>query len=338
MCIVVTSSSDSSLTCPVEMMKTRACACSPTPQVDRLTRDRADPCYTPEVQPSLAALLHPRTLAELLASQAADQPFVVHGLTSVRALTELPFLRSLDAMLASWPNPVQVHLPDVADEASAIEASPKDARKLFASGMSLLFNDVHAGSPLLTRWLAAIRGDLGLSALTHGRCLVYATPAGKGTAPHFDQNLNFVLQLHGTKHWSLARNDHVEAPLTRHTIGQPLDPELQTYARTPMPERMPEPHQQITLTPGSLLFVPRGTWHATHADSDALSLNFTYTAPTWLDLLLAALRSRLALAPEWRATATAATARDFVGLLQDLAEDAPHWNAAEILAATESES
>jgi twitching motility protein PilT len=35
----------------------------------------------------------------------------------------------------------------------------------------------HAGSPALTDWLAAIRGDLGLSALTQGRCLVYATPA-----------------------------------------------------------------------------------------------------------------------------------------------------------------
>ena len=290
--------------------------------------------------PRLAALLHPRTLPELLASQAADQPFVVHaGAASpaIRALIELPFLRSLDAMLAAWPGPVQVHLPDVADEASAIDVPAKDAHKLFACGMGLLFNDVHAASPLLTDWLAAIRSDLGLSALTQGRCLVYATPGGKGTAPHFDQNLNFVLQLHGTKRWSLAHNHHVEAPLTRHTIGQPLDPELATYARTPMPAQMPAHQQQITLTPGSLLFVPRGTWHATHADSDALSLNFTFTAPTWLDLLLAAMRARLALAPAWRATATAATAPDFAALLHDLAEDVPHWSAAEILAATESE-
>lgn len=292
------------------------------------------------MQPRLAALLHPRTLPELLASLAADQPFVVHGTSrpAVRALLELPFLASLEAMLTGWPGPVQVHLPDVADEASAIDVPTKDARKLYACGMSLLFNDVHAGEPLLTDWLAAIRGDLGLSALTQGRCLVYATPAGKGTAPHFDQNLNFVLQLHGTKHWTLAQNHHVKAPLTRHTIGQPLDPELATYARTPLPEHMPEHHQQITLTPGSLLVVPRGTWHATHADSDALSLNFTFTAPTWLDLLLAALRSRLALDPAWRATATAASAQDFAALLHDLADDVPHWNAAEILAATESES
>lgn len=293
--------------------------------------------------PSLAALIHPRASTEFLASFAADRPFVVHGLgPTVEALTRLPFLASLEAMLGSWPNPVQVHLPDVADEASAIDASPADARKLFANGMGLLFNDVHTVSPELTRWLEALREELGLSALTQGRCLVYATPAGKGTAPHFDQNVNFVLQLHGTKVWRLAPNEHVERPMTRHTMGLAPDPELQTYAHASlsehMPEHMPEDCETVVLAPGSLLFVPRGMWHSTHADSEALSLNFTYSAPTWIDLLLAALRSRLALASEWRATAMPASAEEFAGLLRELAEDAPHWDALDILAATEGES
>jgi 50S ribosomal protein L16 3-hydroxylase len=288
--------------------------------------------------PGLAALLHPRSDGEFFASLAADEPFVVHGLqASVQALTELPFLRSLAAMLGSWPNSVQVHLPDVADEASSIEATPADARKLFANGMGLLFNDVHAVSPVLSEWLAAIRGDLGVSALTQGRCLVYATPAGKGTAPHFDQNINFVLQLHGTKTWKLAANEQVERPMTRHTMGQALDPELETYAHAPMPDEMPAHARSIVLRPGSLLFVPRGVWHATSAASDAMSLNFTYTAPTWIDLLMAALRSRLALASEWRETAFPAAAEQFDALLRELADDALHWNAADILAATEGE-
>lgn len=284
--------------------------------------------------PGLAALVHPRPAAELLTSFTADEPFVVHGASAIAAL-ELPFLASLDALLRSWPGTVQVHLPDVADEASSITASCADARKLYATGMSLLFDDVHTISPELERWLAAIGRDLGLSALTHGRCLVYATPAGKGTAPHFDQNVNFVLQLRGSKRWSLAPNLEVARPMTRHTIGQPIDPELASYADAPMPERMPAATQSVLLAPGSLLFVPRGMWHTTEADSDALSLNFTYTAPTWIDLLTAALRRRLALAPEWRETATAASAGNFVGLLRELARDVPSWSAAEILSATE---
>lgn len=300
---------------------------------------RASPCYMRcAMQPSLDALLPPRSVAELRTCLAADAPFVVHGLGErLLPLTGLPCLRSLDAMLATWPRSVQAHLPDVADEASAIEVPPADARKLFDCGMGLLFEDVHAGAPELAQWLAALRGDLGLSALTHGRCLVYATPAGKGTAPHFDQNHNFVLQLHGTKRWWLAPNDHVERPLTRHTIGLPVDPELQTYARAPMPLRMPEERRELSLAPGSLLFVPRGVWHATEADSDALSLNFTYTAPTWLDLLSAALRGRLALSPAWRATATPASPHAFAALLRELADDVRDWDAADILAVTEGD-
>ena len=290
------------------------------------------------MKPGLAALIHPRSSPEFFASYAASEPFVVHGLEqSVQALTGLPLLGSLETLLNSWPNPVQVHLPDVADEASAIDASPGDARKLFANGMGLLFNDIHTLSPELEQWLAAICRDLRLSALTQGRCLVYATPRGKGTGAHFDQNVNFVLQLHGTKKWFLAPNLHVERPMTRHTMGLPVDPELQSYAQAPMPNHMPADTRVIVLEPGSMLFVPRGVWHSTHASSDALSLNFTYSAPTWIDLLMAALRSRLAGSSEWRETATPASPEHLDALLRELADDVPNWNAADILAATEGE-
>jgi len=288
------------------------------------------------MKPGLAALIHPAPAPQFFLEYLANKPFVMHGLkATVKTLTALPFLQSLDALLNSWPNQVQAHLPDVRDEASAVEASTQDARKLFANGMGLLFDNAHAHVPLLGQWLDAIRADLGLSALTYGRCLIYATPKGGGTAPHCDQNVNFVLQLHGTKTWWIAPNRHVENPLTRHTMGQPADPELQTYARVPLPTRMPAGSRAVVLKPGSLLCVPRGAWHSTRATTDALSLNFTYAAPTWLDLLTAALRSRLALSSAWRETALPASPEAFDMLLRELAYDVPHWTAADILDATE---
>jgi 50S ribosomal protein L16 3-hydroxylase len=291
----------------------------------------------PRTRPSaLRKLIHPRPLAEFRGSFAAGRPFAVHGLgKSIRALTQLPFLRSLEALLGAWPRVVKAHLPDVADEASSIDASPDDARKLFANGMGLLFDDAHTLSPVVAGWLGQLRDELGLSALTQSRSLVYATPAGGGTAPHFDQNINFVLQLHGRKTWWLAQNAHVDHPLTRHTMGLAADPELQTYARLPFPTAMPRKKQAIVLERGSCLFVPRGTWHATEAASDALSLNFTFTAPSWLDLFSAALRSRLALSGAWRGTALPAQAETFAVLLRELADDVPGWRAEDVLAATE---
>jgi len=286
----------------------------------------------------LAALIHPRSVSELRGCVGRDEPFVAHGVRdSIAELFAIPFLASLDALLGSWPDQVQVNLPDVADEASTLTATPHDARKLFANRMSLLFDEAHRYAPRLVPWLDAIRADLGLSALTQQRCLIYATPAGGGTAPHFDQNLNFVLQVHGTKTWWLAPNTNVARPMTRHTMGLPVDPELQSYARLPMPQELPVDRTEVVLEPGSVLFVPRGIWHSTRATTDALSLNFTFSPPTWIDVFTAALRSRLALSPDWRETAAPRSAATFEALLRELADDAQHWNATEILAVTEHE-
>jgi 50S ribosomal protein L16 3-hydroxylase len=294
----------------------------------------------------LAALFHPRSTADFFAAYGNHEPFVVHQNEQYTgSLTSLPLLGSLDALLRSWPAPIQAHLPDVRDEASAIETTTKDARKLFDNGMGLLFNDANLFSPVMGEWLAQVRRDLGLSALTYARCLIYATPDGSGTAPHFDHNINFVLQVRGTKHWTLAPNQHVSHPMGRHTIGLPTEPELTTYIDSALPTCMPEQTRSFALKPGSCLFVPRGYWHSTQAEGDALALNFTFTAPSWMDLIATALRSRLVVSPDWRETADGvsdpsrrqAAVRRFDALLASLVDDLPNWRASDILDATESE-
>jgi len=294
----------------------------------------------------LNALLFPITSEEFIRKNWPVMPLAVHGKRdSIRELLDLPLLGSLEELLQIWPRAVQVHLPDLADEASAVDAAPSDARKLFRNKMGLLFNNVHDLSPELQGWLKAISFDLGLPTMTHSRCMVYATPDGKGTAAHFDQNINFVVQLYGTKKWRLAPNENVQNPTVRHTLGQPLDPELAGYLDTEIPLRMPHATHEIDLQPGSVLFVPRGYWHSTEASGEALALNFTFNQPTWIDLLSAALRSRLALSPEWRELADGVAshslprrqqaAERFDLLLHELTYDLPNWKAADILAATE---
>lgn len=297
----------------------------------------------------LSALITPHSLEAFFDEAWSERLFVVHGLEeSIRPLTELPFLQSLEALLCSWPHPIQAHLPDVADESSAVDANAQDARKLFANKMALLFNNVQTISPLLNDWLMILKKDLGLPTSTFARCMVYATPDGKGTAAHFDQNVNFVLQLHGEKKWWLAPNLHVENPTQRFTIGQLMDPELASYADHNMPKKMPtEDLQEIVLKPGSMLFVPRGYWHSTEATGEALALNFTFSQPTWVDLFTIALRSRLLLSPDWRDLADGVTSMDVLRradaehklqqLLLELVDDLPNWQASDILTATEGD-
>ncbi|MFZ4715825.1 MAG: JmjC domain-containing protein [Bacteriovoracaceae bacterium] len=295
---------------------------------------------------ALLALIHPLTMTDFFTQYEKNEPLLIESNFKLHNdLLQLPFLWSLESMMLAWPNSVQVHLPDVRDEASSIETNTHRAKELFDDGMGLLFNEVQTISPMLTDWVQALRQDLGVSQLTIGRALVYATPDGKGTAPHFDQNMNFVIQLHGTKIWTMAPNYHVKNPLTRHTMGLPMDPELASYVDDEMPLEMPQNAQSYVLKTGSVLFVPRGYWHSTMAQGDALALNFTFTAPTWLDLFSAALRSRLAQSPEWRETADGVadfdrvviSERRFDYLLKSLVNDLPNWKASDILGATEAE-
>ena len=294
----------------------------------------------------LQSILGPNRMSDFYESYTSNLPFLNHHPEdSLKELRDLPFLASLKALLNSWPKSVEAHLPDVRDEASAIETNSANANQLFNNGMALLFNEAHDISPVLTEWLHHLRQDLGLSSLTLGRCLIYATPDGKGTAPHFDQNINFVLQISGTKKWRMAPNKSVINPLTRHTMGLEVIPEMMSYLDQPLPVTMPDDSEVFELRPGSLLFVPRGYWHETEATGEALSLNFTYSAPTWIDLLSAALRGRLAQSPEWRETADGLcdpvgrkeAEKRFNYLLSGLVQDLPHWNAGDILNATEGD-
>lgn len=292
----------------------------------------------------LSALVQPFTASDFFAAYIKNEPFVVHhpkeALTDLRSLD---FLMSLDNLLTVWPHTIQAHLPDLRDESSSVDTNSKDAKKLFNNGMGLLFNEAQRISPVLKTWLEQIRSDLGISAQTYSRCLIYATPDGKGTAAHFDQNINFVLQINGTKIWQLAPNEHLTNPLTRHTMGAKPDSEMAGYLEKDFPVAMPKNTQTIELKPGSLLFVPRGYWHSTEAQGEALALNFTFTAPTWIDLFTTALRSRLALSPEWRETANAVgdvNRRDeaeayLEALLTGLKEDVSQWEASDILNVTD---
>ena len=288
------------------------------------------------MQNKLSTLLHPLSLKDFQSHFKANKPFVIHHVPDeLKDLRDLPLVSSIEELLELWPAQIQVHLPEARDEISAVDVKAEEAEKMFHEGMGLLFNDANLYSPILQEWVDQLKRDLGLSALTYGRSLIYVTPDGKGTAPHFDQNINFVLQIHGTKKWTLAENTSVINPMVRHTMGHPVDPEMMSYLEKPLMEKMPAKSQTFELKPGSLLFVPRGVWHETEADGHALALNFTFTAPTWADLFLSALRSRLVLSPEWRETADG-NVDTFDSLLSEIKDDLPNWRAGNILEATEN--
>ena len=273
-----------------------------------------------------------------------NEAMVVHDVKGIDPLLDLPLLSSLEALTKAWPADVNAYGEGRADEVNAKSLDKDKALELFKVKRSgLFFDDPDRFSPLIADCLQELKEDLGLSNLTYSRSLIYAIAKGQGTDAHFDQNINFVLQIKGSKKWWLSKNESVQNPLERHTIGEAPSAELQSYSPE-FPSEFPEKSNEITLERGSLLFLPRGTWHKTLANSDSISLNFTYSAPAWVDIFLAALRSRLVQSKDWRETANFVNDPDlykhavekFDHLLKDLSEDSKSWKAYEILKSTET--
>jgi len=293
---------------------------------------------------ALMSLIKPKTKAEFIQYYKNNEPMAVHNLgESTEELTELPFLKSIDSLFKFWPKTVDCYQPGIADEVNSVTTSVVKSQELFKQGRGLIFNDADTESEILKKWVDELIVELGLSSLTYGRSLIYAIPAGSGTDAHFDQNINFVYQVKGVKKWKIAPNAHVKNPMTRHTIGTEPDPELASYTDG-MPEAMPNNAKEFTLKPGSFLLVPRGSWHSTEASNeDSLSISFTFSAPTWIDMLTTALRVRFSQSSAWRETANFVNNKDhleeaienFDVLLQSLASDVPHWRAQDIIGAME---
>lgn len=142
--------------------------------------------------------------------------------------------------------------------------------RLYHDGFTVVLNQVHRRSATVGRLCRALQ-----TALHHlvGANL-YLTPAGaQGFLPHVDTHDVFILQLHGAKEWHVS-DPRLELPLARGHHGKQDLHSARTYA----------------LTPGDVLYLPRGFRHAAvTGDSSSLHLTVGIYAFRWHDLLREAL-------------------------------------------------
>ncbi len=256
----------------------------------------------------LKDLIAPFSLNEFMASHWPDKSlFVPSSAKKIENLLILPQLQSLENLIAARTTQIRACLPDFDDEYSSIMVGPSDALKVYQNNMTLVFDLMQKQSPEIAESLKNITQDLGLVVgsyeynLCQARSIAYATPAWCGTRLHFDANANFIIQLSGTKKWKLAQNQSVLHPTERFTAGSlemPLALEKQCHAE--LLHEMPEDAVEYLMEPGSVLFVPRGVWHETTTEEDSLSLNFTFSQPSWADVFSKSIHGLLLNSPQWR--------------------------------------
>lgn len=169
---------------------------------------------------------------------------------------------------------------------------PLEVARQFDKGATIIFRQMQQRVPALARLCAELGRQLSSRVQTN----VYLTPPeARGFAPHWDTHDVFVLQVSGTKRWSIY-DTRIRLPLR----GQRFEPGT----------RPGDLEQEFELRPGSAAYLPRGLTHsARSAGEPSLHITLGLTAFTWADFLVEGVTAAALQEEELRRNLP----RDFVG-------------------------
>lgn len=181
-----------------------------------------------------------------------------------------------------------------------IQIDRVDPAILFEMGLTLNFEDVGPYVPGAPEFLRGLESELGLN---EGSMVLsaFASPYQDGLGCHFDAQDVISIQLHGAKRFHYAPVREIAMPYGTQYIpgGKPYD-ELYAQAQNGFPDNTDVKFETAEMKPGSVLFLPRGTWHYTEANEPSLSLSITISPPTLIDCAMEQIRWLLLQDSAWR--------------------------------------
>lgn len=142
--------------------------------------------------------------------------------------------------------------------------------QLFEQGSTITLAFLDSVLPELTLFCRSLETEFGCPFQTN----VYMTPPGaQGAKPHYDTHDVFVLQIAGSKEWTIFGTP-VESPLP----NQDYDAAIHALGDRTL---------EFELQPGDVAYIPRGVGHEARS-TDTVSLHITtgILRYTWADLLL----------------------------------------------------
>ena len=159
------------------------------------------------------------------------------------------------------------------------------AYQLFATGATISLSQMHERLPSLANLCRAVERTFSSHFQTN---IYFSPPHAQGFKTHFDSHDVFVLQVAGSKLWTLY-DTGVVLPLR----GQAFDPDK----HTPGP-----PTREFTLHAGDLFYCPRGLYHAARSTAEtSLHITLGLIGKTWADVMLEAVSAACLESPAFRA-------------------------------------
>ena len=203
-------------------------------------------------------------LSALDASNFTDhwekKPLVLHGVP----LIANNLLTAADLPALSERLERRGDVPQIMRDGERCE--PRELCWDFLDGGSVIQNKIDIAWPPIGRLCSALR-----SRFLHVFAVMYLTPRGSQTVPaHSDDQDVIILQLAGSKSWRVYGSP-IELPYTHEQLGKKGPIDMQSLGK---------PLLQTELTPGSVLYMPRGFVHEARATEGGSSLHITLTVQT----------------------------------------------------------
>ena len=178
--------------------------------------------------------------------------------------------------------------------------SHANAASLLKLGLTVFFQDLSSSLPGTDAFLRQLERELGVSSGC-ARLSAFASAQDDGVSCHYDAEEVISIQLSGRKTFHVAPMSEIQWP-----YGAQFGPDmvavenLYEQARDGFPDATQACFERHEMRPGSVLFLPRGTWHRTEAEEASLSLSIVIRPPVLADALLNWLRPWLIGDARWR--------------------------------------
>ncbi|HET9177054.1 MAG TPA: cupin domain-containing protein [Terriglobia bacterium] len=233
--------------------------------------------WNPGEGPSLRWLISPIEKQSFFKEYWEIRPLVIHRgqpdyFSSLISLDEVD--RALTTLDRRYPNTILKNAArDIARRDYTVDGEVLDVAKVyqhFADGSTITLAFLDNVVPSLTRFCRALECELSFPLQTN----IYLTPPGaQGARPHYDTHDVFVLQVAGSKQWTVYGTPY-QLPLA----SQDFDPEVHKKGAVTL---------EFDLRAGDIIYVPRGVVHEARS-TDEVSLHITagILRYTWADLLL----------------------------------------------------
>src|SRR5579862_536898 len=237
----------------------------------------------------LAALLKPVSCAQFFDEYWEEKPLLVQR-NDRDYYAALLTLDEIDPLITVLPSDM-VTLANSDDPVDIAEFARADgtldvvkACQLFAAGATFVIQEAHKRLEKLAAFCRELEHDIGAPF----QCNLYMTPAGgKGFDTHYDTHDVLLLQITGSKEWSIF-DSPVRLPLS----GQPYDPDLHPPGAATM---------SFMLHAGDFLYIPRGFLnHARSADEISVHVTVGVLPYRWSDVMLEAIAQLCLSDPAFR--------------------------------------